>query len=315
MLIAVTGALGFIGQEVIETLLRDVTSRVIAVDFLEDVISGYEEKRFPIIERVYSTLSRCEDFIRPFEFIEWLKRSRVDCVIHLGATVDTMDYGKGTLFANNVDYVRDLVGACNDNRESSEVPGIVFASSAAVYGVRGFPVNPYGMTKSLGEKIVASSRGRHISLRFFNVFGALEHHKASMASVPFKLAQAYRDGQTFNMHSLDSKRDFVPVSTVADRVCDFVDGLARSRMTWTADGLSSGIFDLGTGRATSFDEIDRTIMHSVGATTSCVREVAFPPSLMGRYQHYTRAGDRGIVNVGAGTVGTVESIERVYGNR
>lgn len=310
MLIAVTGAFGFIGQEVVSRLLSR-GNRVALVDYWDRLIPHYETYNSPILESVYSTSARAEALLSPSEFLDWLGAHLPDAVVHLGAIVDTRDLGSsGALFSENIVFTRDLVHRANLNRGTQSVPGIVFASSAAVYGSDCFPNNPYGFTKSIGERAVAETRGEFSVLRFFNVFGRNEHHKGPMASMPFKIAAAYRAGNKIDMHSLSSARDFVPVTTVADKVVAYAELLGSRDLD---EPEIRSVEDLGTGYATTFADLDNFIMQATRNITSCVREVPIPPTVLGRFQHYTCAGTRA-TNAGLNSQSTRDAIEEIYGN-
>jgi ADP-L-glycero-D-manno-heptose 6-epimerase len=309
MLIAVTGAFGFIGQEVVSRLVGR-GHRLILVDYWDELIPRYEELGTPILESVYSTAPQAELLMRPEQFLTWLDGSAPDVIAHLGAVVDTADMGdSGRLFSSNVAFTRELVRKSNLGRLTHDVPGIVFASSAAVYGSKGFPNNPYGLTKALGERFVVETRGEFSMLRFFNVFGRNEHHKGPMASMPFKVAQAYRRGDRIDMHSLDSARDFVPVTSVAATVAAITETLGSRDLD---EPVIRTVEDVGTGYATTFADLDNYIMQAMRNVTSCVREVSIPSATMGRYQHYTCAGVRA-VNRAFGSQSTRDAIEEIYG--
>jgi len=310
MVIVVTGAAGFIGQEVASRLI-DRGHAPVLVDFWDAQVSRFEEMHASILPSVYRTFSRAERVLRPEEFLKWLGEGyRPDAIVHLGAVVDTTDMGQsGDLFYRNVDYTRRLVEACNRN-PTSLVPGIVFASSAAVYGARGFPNNPYGLSKALAERALMESRGELAILRFFNVFGANEDHKGAMASMPFKIAQAYRKGTLIDVHSLDAARDFVPVTTVAEKVVAYAEMLTRDH----DEPTHREIEDLGTGFATTFRDLDNYIMQATNNLRTHVLEVQIPPSVVGRYQDYTCAGIKAR-NCGLGSPSTREGIEEIYGKR
>lgn len=307
MRVAITGALGFIGTEVV-SLLEGSDDEVIMVDFWQELIRRYEASRFQIIDRVYRNIHGAADVMDPWSFIESIPTMGIDAIIHLGAVVDTMDLGSPAMFDLNVSYVRSLVDRVNSM--GSPFPGIVFASSAAIYGLDfTHPVNPYGLTKSIGEKAMAMSHGQYANLRFFNVFGSLEDHKCSMASIPFKIAQAYKKGDRFDMHSLFSSRDFVPVGTVARHCVDIARRMARRNENIRKT------FDVGTGASTTFAELDAFIMRVTGNVVSFIREVPIPRGLIGRYQTFTCAGmgpDHAPV-LGMNDQSTREGIEEHYG--
>lgn len=280
MRIAVTGGLGFIGQSIVrELIIRRHTP--IVVDFWKNRITEYEKDRHPIVEQIYADSLKVEEYIEPYEFIHRIKSMSVDAVIHAGAVVDTMDLGDKGLWELNVDYTRDLVAGMIPR----SIP-MVFLSSAATYGQDGYPKNPYGLSKLLAEKIV-SDLTRYSILRLFNVFGPLEHHKGPMASVVFKLVQAYKNGTQFELHSPDSSRDFVPVSAVVTTAINRAQALVGRRLD---DIDRHEIYDVGTGLATSFADLDVLIQKAMVASQSVVKIIPLPEHLEGRYQFFTQAG-------------------------
>lgn len=278
MLIVVTGGLGFIGTEVIERLnLRG--HEVICVDYLEKRIRLYEQTRIPILSRVYRNINACRDVMDPAEFLE--SAPIASAYIHLGACVDTRGVAVD-LFEKNVTFTKAFEKILPYDAR------VVYASSASVYGNDEYPCNAYGMTKRLGEQIFASRlplRRKVTCLRLFNVFGRDEHHKGDMASVPFKLAQTYGRGSEispFRMFNPTAARDFVPVSVVADAIIEHA----------VSAGDMFEIFDVGRGEAVTFSDLDIQFQEMFGTDRSWSEIVDQPVIYNGRYQMYTRAGDR-----------------------
>lgn len=304
MRVGITGALGFIGQETVKALLER-GHRVVAVDF-PDRIKKYEQSRLPIMSQVYSTISRCVDLRSPWDFLKEVHD--VDVVVHAGAVVDTTDMWSESLQALNIDYTRKLSEACSKNRI-----GMVFISSAAVYGMNGVPNNPYGLSKALGEKIVGDVLPNSISLRLFNVFGKNEHHKGTMASVAWQIHQALLRNYRFEVFNPEAKRDFVPVNVVARCICESAELLYKERDVGRPANLAR-VHDVGTGQPISFRELV-TLLHTVRGVReedSLISWGDMPEKYQGRYQFFTRAGNVAeITNLGEGTDLKFE-IERMW---
>lgn len=277
-----TGGTGFIGQEIVDFLL-DQGHEVICVDYWEEAVTRAEKERYPIISSLYATLPRCVAVTRPDKFLyDFESRDiSVDVIVHAGAVVNTQDLGDGPLFQQNVTYTTELARVA-----SRLAVGMIFLSSAATYGTNAKPNNPYGLSKILDEVIVNGMKSRTTNLRLFNVFGRNEHHKGPMASVPFKLAQAYRGRTAFPMHSPDASRDFVPVTSVAAAVAFEVVRIAlgdpknNQHMTW----------DVGTGESTTFADLDLYISQAMRESQSFAAWGPMPEVVAGRFQGYTRAG-------------------------
>ncbi len=310
MRIAVTGGCGFIGQRIVEDLVRDEKNEVTVVDYWDDLIPRYEAERFPIVKRIYGTSRQVKGMVRPEEFLTGIRFHGPQVIVHAGACVDTMDMGApgSQLWYNNVDYTRRLTSAASEAGAH-----MVFISSAAVYGTHGHPVNPYALSKVLGEKYVNAMKTRTSILRLFNVFGEFEHHKGKMASVPFKLAQAYRTGERFDMHSPDASRDFVPVGNVSEVVCREADRL-MGPFTGEKDELPyyHSVADVGTASSITFAGLDAMIGHAKGILYSCVRTVDMPTGLAGRFQGFTEAGIWGTKTL-TGSLSTAAGVKEYYG--
>lgn len=286
MNIAVTGGMGFIGSYIIEKLLLDGHS-VMCVDYHKTLIMNYEKNKFPIIERFYKNSSH-SNFLgieSPLDFLE--DKFSYSRIVHAGACVNTMNMGDELLMYRNVDYIKGMM--MRNNKTGKQPPenqyrdAIVFLSSAAVYGSNGYPNNPYGLTKCLGEKLVANYSSRFTILRLFNVFGPDEDHKGEMASVLWRMTDRLKRGKKFGLFSENAKRDFIPVHAVASAVAASVSA-----------GGPNGVYDVGTGTATSF--LDAAKLIGKINDTDCkefIEIVNHPAHLHGRYQEFTQAGSHG----------------------
>ena len=297
MKIAVTGAMGFIGHELVDKLLFD-GHEVIAVDFCRGLMNTYMAAKYPIMTELFRVLPRCS-VIEPWEFLENFDKINADVVVHAGAVVVTRDNGTEELFDKNLKYVEMLTDACDDLGVY-----LVFISSAAIYGNEGFPNNPYGFTKALGEKIVRKNATGTVSLRLFNVFGRYEHHKGEMASLLWRLNSSLRSGKEFNLHSLDAERDFVPSSSVVLSIVKVIENFDDGR---------HHVFDVGTGKATSIERLQK-MMKDVNpeCDAGLLKYGEVPEIFIGKYQMYTCAGKHDAENIG-GIITTEEGIGRLYG--
>jgi len=302
--IAVTGGMGFIGRELIETLLKDKHT-VICVDYLRSIVRDREERRLDCTG-LYSMLGACHAVVEPDDFLERIAELSPQVIVHAGAVADTKDLGSEHLFYRNVAYTEKLTA-----QASKLGAAMVFISSAAVYGgatpinTGSGPNNPYGLTKALGEQIVSRSKMRTVSLRLFNVFGKDEQHKGKMASVPWQISKAIEEGRRFDLHSLTAARDFVPVTSVVNAI-DWAIATLLGSITYPVHC----VFDVGTGVATSFVDIANAIkIISKGSGLVCPTDI--PDELRGRYQLYTCAGTLGVPNIGKGN--TLESLAEFYG--
>ncbi|MDR2111760.1 MAG: ADP-glyceromanno-heptose 6-epimerase [Candidatus Accumulibacter sp.] len=295
----VTGAAGFIGSNVVKALNERGAARIVAVDDLKRA-----EK--------FRNLVDCEiaDFLDKEDFLARLSSGRfdgaVDAVLHQGACSDTMETDGRYMMENNYRYSLTLLDWC----QARKVP-FLYASSAAVYGAgRRFreeraceaPLNVYGYSKFLFDQIVRrrlpEASAPIAGFRYFNVYGPREAHKGRMASVAFHhYRQFCAEGKVKLFAGCDGyadgeqKRDFVHVGDVARVNLFFLDHPEKS-----------GIFNVGAGRAQSFNELAAANVNACRALRGqppetlealqrqgFIEYIPFPEALKGKYQSFTQA--------------------------
>lgn len=295
----VTGAAGFIGSNVVRSLNDRGVTDIIAVD---DLTEGAK----------FANLADCEiaDYVDKDDFIEAVQQGKfedaVDAVIHQGACSDTTEHNGRFMMRTNYDYSKALLHYCIEE----SVP-YIYASSAAVYGSRTSfrenpeseaPLNVYGYSKLLFDQYVRRTAGEHgsqvVGLRYFNVYGEREQHKARMASVAFHFFHQYQASGSVKLFEGsggygdgEQRRDFVSVQDVASVNLFFLD-----------NPEVSGIYNVGTGAAQSFNDVAVTTVNACRSVRgeasltlremqeqAIVRYVAFPEELKGKYQSFTQA--------------------------
>jgi len=295
----VTGAAGFIGSNLIKTLNDRGVNKIIAVDNLSRADK-------------FKNLVDCEivDYLDKEHFIARLASGqfdgKVDAIFHEGACSDTMETDGRYMMENNFRYSLQLLDWCIAQKVQ-----FLYASSAATYGggsvfreEREFeaPLNVYGYSKFLFDQIVRQrlplASSQIVGFRYFNVYGPRESHKGRMASVAFHHYNQFRaDGKVKLFEGCDGyahgeqKRDFVYVGDVAKVNLFFLD-----------HPETSGIFNLGTGHAQSFNELAAANVNSCRALSGApqlplnnllayelIEYVPFPDALRGKYQSFTQA--------------------------
>lgn len=299
MYCVVTGAAGFIGSNLVKALNARGESNIIAVDNLKN-----SDK--------FKNLADCEiaDYLDKESFIAKLGAGYFDgllsAVLHQGACSDTMESDGRYMMQNNYRYSVELLDYC----QNEEVP-LLYASSASVYGAgpvfkegreNEAPLNVYAYSKFLFDQVVRRRWHRRsaqiVGLRYFNVYGEREAHKGRMASVAFHLFNQYRaegyvklfEGNDGYAHGAQL-RDFISVEDVA-----------KVNMHLLEHGDVSGIFNLGTGRAQSFNDVAVATLNALRASEGSpplsldellqqglLRYIPFPEQLKGKYQSYTQA--------------------------
>ena len=295
MLHVVTGAAGFIGSRLIAALNQAGITGILAVDDLED---GAKVKNLAGAD--------IEDYLDRREFLSQLETGRLDggieAILHQGACSDTMENDGRYMMETNYAYSKALFDWCQDE----QVP-LIYASSASVYGPgKEFgetrenedPLNVYAYSKFLFDQYVRKRMeedGSQVAgLRYFNVYGPNEAHKGRMASVAFHAFNQFRaEGRVKLFVGSDGYED-------GGQLRDFVHvDDAVSVNLWLLENRGiSGIYNCGTGRAQSFNEVAAAVINTVEGFDLSIQElmdknfieyIPFPPQLAGKYQSYTQA--------------------------
>lgn len=283
-MIIVTGAAGFIGSNIVAGLNARGIRDILIVDDLAD---GHKCLNLADL-----------DFVDYLEYDELARRmaaddmpADIDAVFHEGACSDTTEWNGRYVMERNFTYSKTLHRWC-----ARHGAAFIYASSASVYGMgpdfverRGAerPLNMYAFSKFAFDQYVRAQgdalSSQVVGLRYFNVYGPREAHKGRMASVArhfsgqiaetgecklFAGSDGYGPG--------DQRRDFIHVDDVV------------AVNLWLLDNPGvSGIFNCGTGRSQTFNDVADAVIAWHGRGEK--RYIEFPESLVGRYQSYTEA--------------------------
>ena len=281
----VTGGAGFIGSNVVKALTAASGEAVIVVDDLTD---GHKFQN--IADLAIADYLDKDEFIERLEFDPgFLKGCKG--VLHQGACAVTTEWDGRYMMENNYTYSRELLHHCLNNKVQ-----FIYASSAAVYGgskafdespANELPLNVYGYSKLLFDQYVrrlALEPGQQVvGLRYFNVYGPREQHKGSMASVAFHFNRQL--GETGELRLFEGCDGYGDGEQERDFV--YVDDVAAVNLWFLENPQKTGIFNVGTGRAQTFNDIANAVIkwHGRGA----IRYIPFPDALRGAYQSYTQA--------------------------
>jgi ADP-L-glycero-D-manno-heptose 6-epimerase len=292
--IIITGGAGFIGSNLAHHLAELGGYRLIVVDSFSAGTQWQNLVRVP-----------ADEIVAPSNLFYWLEMfgEEVEAIIHLGGISATTEQDVGLIIESNHQYPLLLWRWCAENDRR-----FIYASSAEIYGdgEHGFddsldtqdirklrPLNPNGWSKKLFDLYVAQAVARGektpkqwAGLRFFNVYGPNEYHKAHQRSVLLQLfeetnkglpARLFKSGNP-NYPDGGQMRDFTYVK-------DCVAALA-----WLLENPKvSGIFNCGTGKARSFNELANALFAALGRPP-VIKYIDMPNQVVERqYQYYTQA--------------------------
>lgn len=280
----VTGGAGFIGSNMVKALNQRGITDILVVDNLKNGVK-------------FRNLADCDikDYVDRLDFIERVRAGQdfgpVEAVIHEGACSSTTEWDGEFVMKNNFEYSKTLLHWCAQMGSA-----YIYASSASVYGMGPVfredrpherPLNMYAYSKFQFDQYLRQVgrdiKSQVVGLRYFNVYGPREQHKGSMASVAFHFHHQILRGENVRLFegtdgyaNGEQQRDFV-----------FVEDTVNVKL-WLLDHPQvSGIFNVGTGRAQSFNDVARAVIAYHGRGE--IEYIPFPEHLQGRYQSYTQA--------------------------
>ena len=296
--IIVTGAAGFIGSCMVRYLNDAGYENLVIVD---DFGAGGKRKNWES--------GKYAHVVERYNLFDWLTMHEpaVSRVIHLGARTDTTEFDYAIHEELNVRYSQEIWQYC----AAKQVP-LIYASSAATYGAgelgynddhtvteKLHPLNPYGISKNEFDKWalheVAAGKPHPPSwagLKFFNVYGPNEYHKARMASVIWHaFLQIRKDGavKLFRSHKEGFKdgeqlRDFVYVKDVVNVIGWMMEAMANGE--WAA--ANNGLYNLGTGIARTFNDLVKATFTGLDLPPNIVF-IDMPGDIRDKYQYFTEA--------------------------
>lgn len=296
-MILVTGGAGFIGSAVVWELNKRGTDNIIISDHL-----GTSDKWKNLRALKYS------DYIEKGELLAHLVYGTVpyklSAVIHMGACSLTTENDCSYLAENNFAYTKILAEYC-----VSKKIRFIYASSAATYGSgeKGFkdevaeigtlrPLNMYGYSKQMFDLYAARMKwfDKITGIKFFNVYGPNEYHKGEMSSKIYKAYHEIKATGRIRLFKSDdpawkdgeSVRDFVYVKDCSGIICDILE-----------NKNISGLFNLGSGRARSWNDLAAAVFKSTGKKSK-TEFFDMPDNLKGKYQYFTESDNSKLVSSG-----------------
>jgi UDP-glucose 4-epimerase len=262
----VTGGAGFIGSHVVEALV----ARGDEVHVVDDLSKGKREQ-VPAAATLH-----VHDIREPLDAL--VRETGAQAIVHLAAQADVrVSVGDAALDASV-----NVLGTVNVLEAARLVDArVVFASTGgAIYGECErparesdpcLPLSPYGAAKLAGEGYLgafARLYGKpHVSLRFGNVYGPRQDPHGEAGVVAIFLGRL-KDGAACTIFGDGSQsRDYV-----------YVEDVARATLA-ALDGGAGGVFNVGTGTATSVVDLYEICRSTVGTDAAPVHEAARPGEL------------------------------------
>ncbi len=277
----ITGGAGFIGSHLADALLREGRR----VRILDDLSTG-----------------SLENIPSGAEFVEGDVRSRetardacagVDCVFHLAAKVSI----RQSIETFKVDADTNLMGTLSMLEAAGEagVRRFVHASSMAVYADAADgalvgedhpvePLSPYGISKHAGERYVLMMGPKlglePVVLRLFNTYGTRQGYTPYVGVITIFVTNMLEGRPCTVFGDGNQRRDFVHVADVAEAF----------RLAGECDGAAGRVFNVGTGRGTTVNELAALIQSLLGGGTF-TREPAYAVELRNSVADISRARD------------------------
>ena len=250
----VTGGAGFIGSNLTLALQEQFPKASLTVidDFRSGDFKNLAGYRGDFVAQNLATLDWREQF----------SQKKFDAIFHLASITDTTNHNQFEQVHDNVESFRRIL----DFARRTETR-IIYASSASTYGPASkastesngaAPSNVYAFSKTIMDNIAMREAKENpdwviIGIRYFNVYGPREAHKGIPASMVYHLSRQMKAGQRPRIFKHgEQKRDFVYVK-------DAVDGSIRA-----LNAKASGIYNLGSGQARSFNELVEVLNKTLG---------------------------------------------------
>ncbi len=288
-MIAITGAAGFIGSCLAWKFNQIGRNDLLVVDQRGNELPKSQNLK----KRKFADYFEKDDFLK--QLAKGHLSREIEVIFHLGACTDTTETNKEYLWETNFEYSKRLA-----EWALKEGKRFLYAASAATYGdgKEGYsdedsqtpklkPLNLYGMSKQVFDVWVLENKlqKKFVGFKFFNVYGPNEYHKGEMRSVVHKgYGQVKKEGKVRLFKSYrkefadgEQKRDFVYVKDVVNIILWF----------WEHPE-ATGIFNLGTGRAQTWNELAHAVFGALGKKV-VIDYIEMPESIRDKYQYCTEA--------------------------
>ncbi|NPA29208.1 MAG: ADP-glyceromanno-heptose 6-epimerase [Epsilonproteobacteria bacterium] len=285
--ILITGGAGFVGSNLAFWFQENVPSAKVVVFDLFRTGETFDNGNLKSFGHYKNLLGFRGEIIAgditKQEDLQRLRDFRFDVIFHEAAVSDTTVYDQHLMMQTNLNAFKDLLKMA---KEMGAV--MVYASSGATYGNapapqtvgREEPANIYGFSKlamdHLAYEWMKKSDLPIVGLRYFNAYGPREFYKNKTASMVLQFGHQILSGQSPRLFEGSERilRDFV-----------YIDDIVQANIK-ACDPKKSGVYNVGTGKARSFQDIVDILQDQLGTNLPCEY---IPNPYVGRYQFFTQA--------------------------
>ncbi len=212
------------------------------------------------------------------------KEYRFDYIFHEAAISDTTALEQDLMVKTNLNAYKDLLDMALRHGAN-----MIYASSGATYGDapspqtvgREAPQNVYGFSKLMMDHLSRDTMKDQdaisiVGLRYFNVYGPHEFFKNKTASMVIQFGHQILSGKNPKLFEGSDKilRDFI-----------YIEDIIQANIL-AMEPKESGIYNVGTGKARSFQSIVDILQRELGSSFECEY---MPNPFVGRYQFHTEA--------------------------
>lgn len=211
------------------------------------------------------------------------KNYKFDYIFHEAAISDTTAQEQDLMIKTNVNAYKDLLELALKHSAN-----MIYASSAATYGNapspqrvgHEAPQNVYGFSKlcmdNISYEYIKKSHISIVGLRYFNVYGQREYFKNKTASMVLQFGHQLLSGKSPKLFEQSDKilRDFI-----------YIEDVIQANIK-AMTPKQSGVYNVGTGKARSFQDIVDILQREIGTT---FKYEYIPNPYIGAYQFHTEA--------------------------
>ncbi|MBZ0090656.1 MAG: Vi polysaccharide biosynthesis UDP-N-acetylglucosaminuronic acid C-4 epimerase TviC [Sulfuricellaceae bacterium] len=262
----ITGVAGFIGSNLLETLLK-LDQKVVGLDnFATGLPGNLEEVQGSVLPRQWGKFRFLEGDIRSLDDCRQASAG-VEYVLHqaaLGSVPRSIENPLATNETNITGFLNMLTAA-----KDAEVRRFVYAASSSTYGDHpdlpkvedriGKPLSPYAVTKYVNElyaDVFDRCYGfKAIGLRYFNIFGRRQDPNGAYAAViPKWFASLLRGEPVYINGDGETSRDFCYIENAVQ---------ANLLAACADDKVAAQVYNVAVSQRTTLNELFRLIREQV----------------------------------------------------